>query len=177
MDIESLKYPVGKFRMPQEFTEQMLTEYISVIADFPKQLKEVLQSTDMQSLNFRYRPDGWTAIQVVNHCADSHMNAFIRFKLTLTETNPTIKPYLEPLWAAMPDGINEDIEPSVEILTGLHARWKFLLINIQPLDWERSYVHPESKREFSLRQALALYAWHCQHHLAHIESAIKNKFE
>ncbi len=176
MNIELLKYPVGKFSMPSEITDAMIQESIQTIEHFPRKISSMIDNiTENQGLA-KYRPDGWSVNQVVNHCADSHMNAFIRFKCTLTEESPTIKPYLEAKWAVLPDSLISDLTYSISILNGLHARWTIVLKNIQSDEWENIYLHPESKRSFSLKQALMLYAWHCNHHSAHIANALKNPY-
>lgn len=119
-------------------------------------------------LDTPYRPEGWTIRQVVHHCADSHMNAIIRLKLALTEEKPVIKPYFEDRWAELVDGKSLPIEPSLKILEGVHKRWVLLLENLTASQFQRTFVHPELGTEFSLAVATANYAWHCEHHLAHI---------
>lgn len=120
MNIEKLKFPIGKFQAPEEYTSEILIDCINEIAVFPENIrKETLHLTENQ-LNTRYRPDGWTIRQVVNHCADSHINSFMRFKLTLTEEKPIIKPYREDLWAELSDSKNIEIEPALDILNGIH---------------------------------------------------------
>ncbi len=162
-----LRYPIGRFKKPKLITKQELSSCIGVIAGFPQEInKEVLSLTDEQ-LDTPYRKDGWTVRQVVHHCADSHMNAFIRFKLALTETNPVIKPYREALWAALPDSTTH-LAPSLSLLKGLHERWGILLESLDDGDLKRAYVHPEHGRPVPLGEVVALYAWHCKHHLAHI---------
>ena len=176
VNIELLKYPVGKFSMPEQITDEMIQAGIEVIEQFPKKIFTMLEHITVEQGVAKYRPDGWTVNQVVNHCADSHINAFIRFKCTLTEESPTIKPYLESKWAELPDGTNPDLTFSKTIIQGLHERWTYVLKNIKPEEWDRIYLHPESKRIFSLKQALMLYTWHCNHHSAHIANALKNPY-
>src|SRR5690606_40023431 len=116
----------------------------------------------------RYRPEGWTIRQLVHHCADSHMNSFIRFKLTLTEETPTIKPYLEDLWAELPDASHLPIDSSLDVLKGLHHRWTALLKSLTEEDLKRQFIHPETNERISLETNIGIYAWNGDHHLAHM---------
>ena len=125
-------------------------------------------------LDYIYRPGGWTIKQVVHHCADSHMNSLIRFKLALTEDLPTIKPYFEERWAELADYHNP-ISDSLIILQGVHNRWVTLLKSLDQEQLKRDFIHPEHQKRFTLKETMALYAWHCQHHLAHIEQALEFK--
>jgi hypothetical protein len=175
MTIEQLKYPIGKFVKPDSYTSQVLHQYIRDIELFPSRLRaEVEQLTDEQ-LNTPYRPDGWTIRQVVHHCADSHMNSFIRFKLALTEETPTIKPYFEDRWAELADSKTMAIEPALRLLEGLHQRWVVILQSLSEKDFEKKFVHPERLKEIRLNETLGLYAWHCHHHLAHITTLKKTR--
>lgn len=175
MDIEKLKYPIGKFEKPINITNEKRYEFIEEIKNFPSKLKiEVINLNDEQ-LNTQYRASGWTVKQVIHHCADSHMNSFIRFKLTLTEETPIIKPYFEDRWAELTDSKDFNILSSIKIIEGIHERWTFLLSSLTPEDWKRKFFHPETKREVSLEENLAIYAWHCKHHLAHITELKKVK--
>jgi hypothetical protein len=174
MNLETLKYPIGTFKKPTSFSKEQIQGYIQTIHDFPEWIKkEVILLSDEQ-LDTPYRPDGWSIRQVVHHCADSHMNAFIRFKLTLTEEKPTIRPYQEALWAKLPDS-QMPVEPSLQILEGLHARMAVLWQNMDDDKLKKRYVHPQYQTEFSLAEAMALYDWHSRHHLAHITSLKKQK--
>ncbi|MBC5774810.1 putative metal-dependent hydrolase [Pontibacter sp. KCTC 32443] len=175
MEIENLKYPVGRFQKPEQISGEMLAGFIAVISDFPGKLHKEVQHLNEQQLDTPYRPEGWTVRQVVNHCADSHMNALIRHKLALTEDNPTIKPYHEDLWAELPDTKTMPIEPALHILDGLHARWIALLKGLSETDLNRTFTHPEHNKAFTLDESIGLYAWHCDHHLAHITSLKERK--
>lgn len=175
MNIEQLKYPIGKLVIPKNITSEMINNFIGVIENFPAKIISEVNNLSDEQLNTQYRPEGWTIRQVVHHCADSHMNAFIRFKLTLTEETPTIKPYLENKWAELPESKLIPIESSLNIIKGLHKRWSILLKNMNEEDFKKEYFHPETNRKFSLDEATALYAWHCNHHLAHITNTKKNK--
>ncbi len=114
--------------------------------------------------------------QVIHHCADSHMNSFIRFKLSLTEESPTIKPYFEDRWAEMPDYLEVSILNSIQILEGLHLKWTVLLKSLSQSDLEKEFVHPEHGKRFSVAENIGVYAWHSNHHLEHVKSALKNPF-
>ena len=169
MDIEKLKYPIGKFEKPTTITKDILKIWISDISTFPKKLStEVLNLTNKQ-LDTQYRPNGWTIRQVVHHCADSHMNSFIRFKLALTEDNPTIKPYHEDLWAELADAKDMPIGPSLKILEGLHYRWVVLIKSLSADDLQKTFFHPANQKTMSLATTIALYAWHSKHHLGHVK--------
>ncbi|MCB0730350.1 MAG: putative metal-dependent hydrolase [Ignavibacteriae bacterium] len=168
MDIEKLKYPIGKFQKPVEFTDEKISEFINVLETLPRNIKLQVTNLTEDQLDTQYRPNGWTIRQVVNHIADSHMNSLIRFKLALTEKNPTIKPYFEDRWAELIDSKNIPINSAVKMIEGIHERWVVLLKSFTQNDWERTFYHPESKREISLKENLAIYAWHSLHHLAHI---------
>jgi poly(3-hydroxyalkanoate) synthetase len=175
MDLEKLKYPVGKFQMPAAITRKNLENYFSVIADFPGKLeKEVIHLSDAQ-LDTPYRPGGWTVRQVVHHCADSHINSLTRLKLTLTEENPTVKPYFEERWAELSDGKIMPVSASLKMIEGIHARWVFLLRSLTDEQYKRSFIHPEHGKKFRLDENTALYAWHCDHHLAHITELKKRE--
>jgi len=167
-----LQYPTGKFSYPNQYDEETLKSWIKAIQIFPHKLKALVKDLSESELKKTYRPEGWTIKQVIHHCADSHMNAYIRIKLALTEENPTIKPYKENLWAQLPDSDECPIGISLEILEGVHHRWLILLNHLQEKDWIKTYNHPESGKITSLRDMTALYAWHCGHHLAHIELAL-----
>lgn len=168
LDLEKLRFPIGVFIAPSAYNAQVIPAQIEAIASFATRLKnEVLHLSDAQ-LDTPYRPSGWTIRQVVHHCADSHMNCLIRIKLTLTEELPTIKPYKEELWSELNDNRTMPIAPSLLLLEGLHFRLQWILSNLTASDFERRYVHPQYGKEFPLYEVAALYAWHGDHHLAHI---------
>lgn len=173
--MEDLKYPIGKYIKPDAFTTEILSSYISVINHFPQKIKQEVEHLTDEQLDTTYRPDGWTVRQVVNHCADSHMNAVIRHKLALTEETPTITPYAEALWAELADCKHMPIQPALAVLQGLHARWAILLKNLNEKDWHKAFIHPEKGRKITLDESAGMYAWHCNHHLAHITELKKRK--
>jgi hypothetical protein len=168
MNKEDLRYPIGQWEKPAAFDTNKIAEQISVIAAFPSKLKEKINSFSEEQLEKTYRDGGWTARQVVHHCADSHMNAFIRFKLALTEDKPTIKPYAEAKWAELADAKTFPVNVSVQLLESLHARWTVLLKSLTDAQWNSGFIHPEHGGELKLFETVSLYAWHCEHHFAHI---------
>ncbi len=174
-EIENLKYPVGKFKAPDSFSKQLIEEWIQTIDELPRKLKATVKNFNDMQLDTPYRDGGWTVRQVVHHLADSHLNSYMRFKLALTEDTPTIKPYFEERWAELDDAKNAPVEISVSLLEALHSRWVYFLRKMTDEDFKKKFHHPESKRDFELRTILALYAWHCRHHLAHITSLAERK--
>lgn len=167
MDIEHLKYPVGRFSVPAEISSEELQEAIDYIKLYPSFLGDACEALPEEYLEQPYRPGGWTVRQVVHHIADSHMNAFIRFKLALTEENPIIKPYQEQDWAKLPDSFLP-ISYSLDLVNNIHFKWAVLLKTMETKDFERCYLHPESQSLVPLKEATLMYAWHSRHHLAHI---------
>ena len=171
-----LKYPIGKFADPGIPTSDQIKNYISEIEELPGLIEAEYEKIKNNSLlEFAYRPNGWTARQVVHHLSDSHMNALIRFKLTITEELPTIKPYLEGRWAELSDN-KLDPQISIDLLKGIHKKLVALLRSSSSNDFERTYFHPESQKEFKLYTATALYAWHGKHRLGHLR-IINNQFK
>ncbi len=162
-----LRYPIGKY-ITQPFSEKQLGEWLTDIKHLPLHLENAILNLDDVQLNTAYRDGGWTIKQVVHHVADSHMNAYIRFKLALTENNPTIKPYDEAAWACLADTQNLPVNISLTLLHALHLRWIEILKNIQEVDYSRTVYHPEHKKDMSLWFLLGMYAWHGRHHTAHV---------
>jgi hypothetical protein len=174
MDIEHLKFPIGQFNRPEIITKNILDKWITEISTFPNRLTSEVNNLTENQLDTKYRPNGWTIRQVIHHCADSHMNSLTRFKLALTEDQPTIKPYFEERWAELLDSKNMPIQPSIKILEGIHERWSVLLQNLTDDQFEKEFIHPEHGKIFRIDENIGLYAWHCNHHLAHIKEAKKN---
>ncbi len=165
--MEGLRYPIGKY-VPQPFSDKQLQDWLDDINFLPKHLENAILNLDESQINTPYRPEGWTVRQLVHHVADSHINAYIRFKLALTEDNPTIKPYDEAAWANLIDTQNLPVNISLTLLYALHARWVEVLKNISVDEWNRTVFHPEQKKEITLWHLLGMYAWHSRHHVAHV---------
>lgn len=174
-NLEQKKYPIGTFQWPENISDAEIDLHIETLKKFPQKLKKLLENWTDDMLETQYRSGGWTVRQLVNHLADSHMNSIIRFKLALTEDNPTIKTYEEAKWAELQDSRSEPISSALLILEGLHSRWTHLLKTMTNKEFSRSFYHPELQKSISLRSLLALYAWHCNHHFAHIENLKKEK--
>ncbi len=171
-DLEKLKYPIGPYQPPIAITLAHIAEWIAALAVLPEEVEALTANLDLEALARCYRPGGWTVTQVVHHLADSHINAYTRVHLALTEEIPTIRPYLENKWAELADGNGADIQLSIALLKAVHARLVFLLRSLNPADFERRYFHPEAQQEFTLAYLLGNYAWHGKHHLAHIQSTL-----
>lgn len=174
MDQQSpdLRYPVGRYRSPATITDTHLQSWIDTISAFPNELSALTEGLSQEQKNQVYRPGGWTVKQVVHHCVDSHMNALIRFKLALTEDQPTIRPYYEDRWAELPDDLEDDLSDSLQLLSVLHRRWVLLLQYLSQDDLQRTYFHPDDNATVTLANAVGMYAWHCRHHLAHVHQAL-----
>ncbi|KAF2326246.1 YfiT family bacillithiol transferase [Flavobacterium daemonense] len=175
LDLEKLKYPIGKFVIPDNYSSEYILNKIEEIASFPERLKKETILLNDEQLDTPYRPGGWTVRQVIHHCAESHMNCFIRIKWALTENNPVIKAYDEALWCDLPDNLTMPIEPTLDLLSGLHFRIAYLLKNLPDSDLEKSFIHPENNSELQLKRIIGMYAWHSNHHLAHITNLKKLK--
>lgn len=167
--MDKQQYPIGKY-VEQPFSEKQLQEWLNDIRFLPENLEHAVLNLDEAQLETPYRDGGWTVKQLVHHVADSHMNAYIRFKLGLSEENPTIKPYNQDAWAQMPDTKNLPINLSFTILHAVHRRWYEILINITPEQWNRTVVHPEYNKQMTLWHLLGMYAWHSRHHTAHVNN-------
>ncbi|HEX2217751.1 MAG TPA: putative metal-dependent hydrolase [Gemmatimonadales bacterium] len=162
------RYPIGPFTYRGPQTAEQRRERIERIAAAPAAIRRAAAGLSEAQLDTAYREGGWTVRQVIHHVPDSHLNAYTRFRLALTEPVPTIRPYFEDRWAELPDARRAPVELSLELLESLHRRWVLLLRSLDPPDWERRYLHPEHGREWTLDEALAMYAWHGEHHTAHI---------
>lgn len=161
------RYPIGKFTMPEQVSEETLREWIGAIAQAPARFREAVAGLSDAQLDTPYREGGWTVRQVVHHVADSHMHCYTRFRLALTETDPVIKPYHEERWANLPDAAGAPVEISLALLDALHERWVLLLNAMPPEEFGRRFVHPEGGPTTLIR-ALGLYSWHSRHHAADI---------
>jgi hypothetical protein len=167
--LDQLRYPVGKFEPTDAYTQEDVNSFIVEISQLPSRLESTLTSFTPRQLDTPYREGGWTVRQVVHHVADSHMNAYIRFKWTLTENTPIIKAYNEKDWAETGE-VSADPILSLSLLKALHAKWVVLLKSLSPADLQKSFIHPETKKEITLARLAGTYAWHGRHHLAHITS-------
>lgn len=168
-----MKYPIGTFQFDDEITSSVSSVWINEIEDLPRLLRDAVKDLDNEQLDTAYRFGGWTVRQVIHHLADSHMNAYVRFKLALTEENPVIKPYDETKWAELSD-YKLPIDTSLLILETLHKRWTNLLRSLTLADMEKTFIHPDSG-EVSVGKNIGIYAWHGRHHLAHITSLCNRK--
>jgi uncharacterized damage-inducible protein DinB len=163
------RYPIGKFKLPEQFSDHERQIHIRQIEEAPANLRAAVKGLSEQQIDTPYRKGGWTVRQVVHHLADSHMNAFVRFKLALTENAPKIKPYDQQLWAELADAKSAPIELSLVLFDSLHKRFVTLLKSMSAADFARTMNHPE-QGIVSLDKYLSLYAWHGRHHVAHITS-------
>ncbi|HXJ40448.1 MAG TPA: putative metal-dependent hydrolase [Bryobacteraceae bacterium] len=163
------RYPVGKFEWPATITAEDRKGWIETVAATPAKLREAVEGLSEEQLNTPYREGGWTVRQLVHHVPDSHMNSYVRFKLALTENEPTIKTYDEAAWAKLQDTVMTPIETSLCLLQCIHERWVHVLEGMTEGDWSRNLIHPELGK-ITLEKMLALYAWHGRHHVAHVTS-------
>ena len=163
-----LRYPIGKFIARDSYSTEELQRCIERIENLPREIEKIINSMTIKQLDTRYREGGWTARQVVHHMADSHMNAYIRFKWSLTESTPTIKAYDEKAWAETPE---TKLDPviSIELLKALHAKWSALLRRLAPADFQKEFLHPDTKKNMRLDRITAMYAWHGEHRFGHLK--------
>lgn len=164
-EADNLRYPTGRYTSPATFTGTDTAAWISAIDALPLWLDVIIENLDAAQLETPYRPGGWTMIQTIHHLADSHMNAFIRLKLALTEDTPTIKPYDEAAWADTAEVFTVPVNMSITLLHALHRRWTALLRSLDAEQWARSYFHPESQQQVPIWDMTAMYAWHGRHHM------------
>ncbi len=164
-----LRYPIGPFQSPEHITAQDRVLFLRELSECPGRMREVVSGLTDAQLDTPYRPGGWTIRQVVHHVPDSHMNCYVRFKLSLTEDQPLVKPYDEGKWAQLPDSISGPPDISLRLLEALHERWVLLLQSMTDAQFARIYRHPEYlEGSMRLDTALAMYVWHCRHHVAHV---------
>lgn len=167
---EQIIYPIGRYQAPATYTQAELNGWISAIEAMPAWLDPCIENLDEAQLEVPYRDGGWNSRQVIHHIADSHMNAYIRLKLALTEDDPAIKPYDENKWAVLADVETVPVNISITLLHALHRRWAAQLRSMSDEDWERTYFHPEQNKSVPVWQMTALYAWHGRHHMEQIRS-------
>lgn len=169
--MDSLKYPIGKPNLPKEISRTLLNDWIQILASFPENLEKLVINLTDEQLDTPYREGGWTIRQVIHHCADSHHNSYTRFKWALTENKPIIKAYYEDRWAELVD-YKAPIHFSLNHLKALHAKWVYFLKGLSETDLSHVFVHPDGNEEVSLKENIGIYAWHCNHHYAHIEQLL-----
>lgn len=171
IDIELLKYPIGRFLRPKNISEQNLKDASAYLRSFPSYLEDTISEFTEVQFNTPYRPGGWTIQQLIHHLSDSHMNALIRFKLALTEENPTVAPFEEDAWATLVDYALPSSE-SMSLIKGVHVKWATLLESMRMEDFSKTYFHPKSQSSVPLSEVALMYQWHSMHHLAHIQHLI-----
>lgn len=174
-ELEKLQYPIGRFNYAEPNDMGTVNGWIDDIEKLPARLKSAVKGLTEAQLNTPYREGGWTIKQVIHHIGDSHINSYIRFKLALTEDKPTIKPYDQSRWAELKEYELTTVEDSLEFIETFHKRFVLLLKSLSPADFEKEFIHPETGAHVKLKGNLALYAWHSNHHLAHITNLIKRK--
>ena len=175
MTDEQLRFPIGKFVKTPNPSKEFLNQCISILEEFPAKIRLETGDLNDTQLDTRYRDGGWTIRQVVHHIADSHVNSLVRFKLTLTEDKPIVKPYFEDRWAELADSKFMPVEPALQMIEGIHKRWVYLLKSMSESDFSKSFIHPEHGSEVILSDVIQLYAWHSEHHLAHITTLKRSK--
>ncbi|MFN8059240.1 MAG: putative metal-dependent hydrolase [Vicinamibacterales bacterium] len=164
---DDLRYPIGRFAPPDRVDADVRLRFIDVLADAPRRYREAVRGLDASQLDTPYRPDGWTVRQVVHHVVDSHLHSYIRCKAAVTETEPVVSDYQEAKWAELADGRTGPVDVSLALLEALHDRWVRFLRSLAADDFSRTFRHPAYGVR-TLDLTLALYAWHCDHHVAHI---------
>lgn len=169
---EDLRFPVGRLKIVPVTTDAQRAEWIRVLEELPDLMRAALSPLDDSQLDTPYRPGGWTIRQVAHHVPDSHMNAYIRFCLALTEDVPTIRPYDQAAWAELPYSRTAPVDVSLRILDAVHARWTTMMKQLKPSDWRRTFHHPENGIQ-TLEEQLQTYAWHSRHHLAHVTRTVE----
>lgn len=174
-ELYKLRFPIGEFSIPESVSDESIKEMITHIELFPSKIKSLTLDLSVEQLQWTYRPGGWSIKQLVHHCSDSHINSLIRFKWALTENEPTIKPYDEITWAELSDATDDDISHSIKLLEAIHYKWVKLLRSLDEEMFSKAFIHPHGEIRYSLKQSLAMYAWHSQHHYAHIKLAIDAK--
>lgn len=174
-NLDELRYPIGHFNCPEEITQEHIPEWIMTLETLPEKLENLVRNFSNEQLETPYRPDGWTVRQVVHHIADSHHHSYIRFKWAMTEENPLIKPYLEKEWSALFDAKTAPIYLSLNHLKAVHAKLVYFLKGLSKTDMQRKFTHPEGNIETTLVENIGKYAWHGNHHYAHIANLAQRR--
>ncbi len=172
-ELKTLRYPIGQFECPNNISKNHIESWISILEHFPNRLENLVRNLSDEQLDTPYRPDGWTVRQVVHHVSDSHNHSYIRFKWALTEDKPVIKYYYEQLWAELPDAKTAPIQMSLDHLKAVHTKLVYLLKGLNADDLNKSFIHPEHNDEVLLKKNIGIYAWHSNHHYAHVENLLK----
>lgn len=175
--LEKLKYPIGPYEIPKEITDEQISEWIESLESLPMRIRKLVENLSEEQMETPYRPGGWTVRQTVHHIADSHHHSYIRFKWALTEDKPLIKAYDEKAWSDLFDAKSAPITLSLDHLSAVHAKLVYLLKGLSRYHLQRTFIHPDSKVETPLDENIGRYAWHGNHHYAHIENLLKRSFE
>ncbi|MFL1012772.1 YfiT family bacillithiol transferase [Flavisericum labens] len=174
-ELETLRYPIGKFNCPDHISKEHIESWIAVLEHFPNRLKSLVSNLSEEQLNTSYRPQGWTVRQVIHHIGDSHHHCYSRLKWTLTEESPIIKTYYEDRWAELIDSKEAPIEIALDYIKALHGKMVYLLNMLEEEDLNKHFIHPETNSQFTLKYTIGNYAWHSNHHYVHIENLLKRK--
>jgi hypothetical protein len=172
-ELYQLQYPIGKFEIPSSITKNQIEGWISILEHFPNRLENLVKNLSDEQLDTVYRPGGWTIRQVIHHVSDSHHHSYIRFKWALTEDKPIIKAYYEDRWAELFDSKSAPIDMSILHLKAVHYKLVYLLKGLSEAELDNVFIHPETNKEVVLKQNIGIYAWHSNHHYAHIENLLK----
>ncbi|MBT8299102.1 MAG: bacillithiol transferase BstA [Maribacter sp.] len=175
IDIKKLQYPIGHFSYPAHVTKEVVSKWIHILEELPAILENLVKHLSDEQLETPYRPGGWTVRQLVHHIADSHHHSYTRFKWALTEEEPVIKAYEEKAWSSLFDAKTAPIEISLAYLKALHAKMVFLLRGLSSGELEKSYIHPDGNTRVTVKENIGRYAWHSQHHCAHIQGLLKRR--
>ena len=174
-ELEKLRYPIGKFKRPNKITDEVISDWINSLEEFPDQLKNLVIDLNEEQLETPYRPGGWTVRQLIHHVADSHHNSYIRFKWGLTEDKPVIKVYNEKAWAELHDTKTAPISLSLDHLAAVHAKLVYLLRGLGDSELRKEFVHPEGPVATSLGENIGRYVWHGNHHFMHLKNLLKRE--
>ena len=175
MSQKELRYPIGQAQLPNRINREHIEHWIHTLEQLPAQLEQLVAPLDDEQLDTPYREGGWTIRQVLHHLVDSHTNSYIRFKWALTEEEPVIKAYFEERWAELEDSKAGPIDLALNSLKALHAKWTYLLRTLDEKQLKRCFVHPEGNKKVSLAENIGIYAWHSEHHYAHIARLLERK--
>lgn len=174
-ELFKLQYPIGQYECPDTISEETIQHWVTILEDFPNRLELLVKDLTDEQLDTPYRPEGWTIRQVVHHLSDSHHHSYTRFKWTLTEDKPLIKAYFEARWAELFDSKKAPIAMSLNHLKAIHYKLVYLIKGLTREDLQQAFLHPETNTEMSLAYTVGNYAWHSNHHYAHIENLLKRK--